>query len=263
MYLSVMKVFKLYIMKTLYIFLVVLLFNSNSLLSQDKRSTYIPLIGDNAPSFTAETTNGTLNFPSDYGNKWKIIFSHPLDFTAVCSSEILELAYLQEDFEKLGVQLVIVSTDTLSRHFLWKSALESVAYKNRNPVKIKFPFVDDNKMGISKKYGMLHFPTSDTKDVRGVFIINPKNKVEAVFFYPVNIGRNLDEIKRTVIALQTAGKGKDHLFTPANWKVGDDLMVPQFPYTQKELKENPKIQDMYYNVGTFMWFKKNEPTTSK
>jgi len=146
---------------------------------------------------------------------------------------------------------------------LWKSSLEGIAYKNRNPVKIKFPFVDDNKMGISKKYGMLHFPTSDTKDVRGVFIINPKNKVEAVFFYPVNIGRNLDEIKRTVIALQTSGKGKDQLFTPANWKVGDDLMVPQFPYTQKELKENPKIEDMYYNVGTFMWFKKSDTTTSK
>lgn len=158
---------------------------------------------------------------------------------------------------------MIVSTDTLSKHFMWKAALEEIAYKNKKPVKINFPLVDDNKMAISREYGMLHIPTSNSKDVRGVFIINPKDKVEAVFFYPMNIGRNMEEIKRTVIALQAAGTGKNRLLTPANWQAGDDMLVPQYPYTKKELMENPEIEHQYYNVGTFMWFKKSNTLTSK
>lgn len=223
-----------------------------------KKGANIPMIGDEAPSFTAETTSGTLNFPADYGRKWKIIFSHPRDFTPVCSSEILTLAHMQNEFEKLNVKLVIISTDTLIKHVMWKKALEETAYKDKNPVKINFPLVDDNHLAISKDYGMLHLPVSTTKDVRGVFIINPQNKIEAIYFYPMNIGRNMEEIKRTVIALQTAGKGKDHLLTPANWQLGDDLMVPQFPYTQKELQANPELKDSYYNIGSFMWFKKGQ-----
>ncbi|MEI6142033.1 MAG: redoxin domain-containing protein [Mariniphaga sp.] len=250
-------------MKIRFVLFLVLFIYTGSLWSQERSATYIPLIGDDAPSFVAETTNGQLKFPSDYGNKWKIIFSHPRDFTPVCSTEILELSYLQEDFDKLGVKLVIVSTDTLSKHFMWKAALEEIAYKNKKPVKINFPLVDDNKMAISREYGMLHIPTSNSKDVRGVFIINPKDKVEAVFFYPMNIGRNMEEIKRTVIALQAAGTGKNRLLTPANWQAGDDMLVPQYPYTKKELMENPEIEHQYYNVGTFMWFKKSNTLTSK
>jgi len=237
----------------LILFCLVLLCSGN-LWSQGKRGTFIPLIGDEAPSFTAETTNGRLNFPSDYGRKWKIIFSHPRDFTPVCSSEILELAHMQGEFEKLDVKLVIVSTDTLQKHFMWKQALEEVSYKDKNPVQISFPLVDDNRMVVSKLYGMLHQPVSTTKDVRGVFIIDPQNKIEAIYFYPMNIGRNMEEIKRTVIALQTAGK--DQYLTPANWQMGDDLLVPHYPYTEKELKENPDLKNSYYNIGSFMWFKK-------
>ncbi len=241
----------------LMVLLLLLVCNSN-LWSQGKHLN-IPLIGDDAPTFTAETTEGTIEFPKDFGNKWKIIFSHPRDFTPVCSSEILELAQMQNDFNQLGVKLLIVSTDELQRHQAWKSALEDLSYKNKQAVKIKFPLADDNSLQISKKYGMLHEPTSTTKDVRGVFIINPSDKIEAIFFYPMNIGRNMDEIKRTVIALQAAGKGKNHLLTPANWQAGDDLMVPQFPYTEKQLQDNPNLKDAYYNVGSFMWFKKVSP----
>jgi len=236
--------------------IVLLLLCSGNLWSQNKGNSNIPLIGDVAPSFTAESTTGVLNFPADYGRKWKIIFSHPRDFTPVCSSEILTLASMQQEFEKLNVKLVIVSTDTLQKHFMWKKALEEIAYKNNAPVKINFPLVDDNRLAISKMYGMLHMPVSTTKDVRGVFIIDPQNKIEAIYFYPMNIGRNMEEIKRTVIALQTAGTGKDHLLTPANWQLGDDLLVPQYPYTEKELEANPDIKNSYYNVGSFMWFKK-------
>ena len=233
-----------------------LMLGTSELWSQEKSLANIPMIGDDAPSFTAETTSGTLNFPDDYGRKWKIIFSHPRDFTPVCSSEILTLAHMQDEFDNLNVKLVVVSTDTLSKHFMWKKALEEMAYKGKDPVKINFPLVDDNRLIVSKEYGMLHLPSSTTKDVRGVFIINPQNKIEAIYFYPMNIGRNMEEIKRTVIALQTAGKGKDRVLTPANWQLGDDVMVPQFPYTEKQIRDNPDLKYNFYNVGSFMWFKK-------
>ena len=249
-------------MKSRLVLFLFLMLIFGDLFSQEKNNVKIPLIGDEAPSFIAETTKGTLDFPKDYGNKWKIIFSHPRDFTPVCSSEILELAHMQDEFDHLGVKLLIVSTDTLVKHQLWVKALEELSYKDRAPVKINFALVDDNNMSISKKYGMLHTPVSTTKDVRGVFIINPKNKIEAIYFYPMNIGRNMEEVKRTVIALQTAGTGKDRLLTPANWQLGDDMLVPQFPYTQKELQANPDLKNSYYSVGSFMWFKKTGALTS-
>ena len=234
-----------------------------NLWSQDKVVGSIPMIGDDAPLFTAQTTAGELNFPADYGRKWKIIFSHPRDFTPVCSSEILTLAQMQDEFDALNVKLIVVSTDSLSKHFMWKQSLEETAYKGKDPVKINFPLVDDNRLGISKEYGMLHLPVSTTKDVRGVFIISPQNKIEAIYFYPMYIGRNMEEIKRTVIALQTAGKGNDRVLTPANWQLGDDVLMPQFPYTQKQLQDNPDLKYNYYNVGSFMWFKKAEALSQR
>jgi len=249
-------------MKTRYVLFVMLFVAVGLLRAQDNSKSKIPLIGDDAPSFIAETTNGEINFPSDYGRSWKIIFSHPRDFTPVCSSEILELAQMQDQFDKIGTKIVVVSTDELEKHKLWKSQLEELSYKDRTPVKIKFPLIEDNKMAVSRMYGMLHEPVSNSKDVRGVFIIDPQNKISAIFFYPMNIGRNMEEIKRTVVALQTSGKGKDRLLTPANWTVGQDLMVPQFPYTSKQLDADPTLKDKYYNVGSFMWFKKAEPVAA-
>lgn len=243
-------------MKNRFALFVLLLFVAGNLRAQDKNGSSIPMIGDDAPSFTAETTSGVLDFPADYGTKWKIIFSHPRDFTPVCSSEVLTLAHMQDGFEKLNTKVAVISTDDLQKHFMWKKSLEETAYKNMEPTKIKFPLIDDSKLTISKSYGMLHLTASTTKDVRGVFIISPDNKIAAIYFYPMNIGRNMDEIKRTLVALQTSGKGKDHVLTPANWQVGDDVLVPQFPYTEKQLKANPDLKLSYYNVGSYMWFKK-------
>jgi peroxiredoxin (alkyl hydroperoxide reductase subunit C) len=229
------------------------------LYAQDESVVRIPLIGDNAPSFYAKTTNGPLHFSEDYGRNWKIILSHPRDFTPVCTSEILELAQMQNEFSDLNVNLVILSTDLLEKHNQWKAVLEQTVYKEKSPVKIDFPFIDDNNMAISKMYGMIHLQVSTTKDVRGVFIISPTNKIESIYFYPMNVGRNMEEIKRTVMALQAAsGMKKDQLFTPANWEPGDDLMVPYLPYTESELNNDPGLADQYYNVGSFMWFKKEQ-----
>lgn len=214
----------------------------------------IPLIGSKAPSFTAQSTNGKITFPESFGNDWKILFSHPQDFTPVCTSELLELAYLQNDFNELGVKLAVISTDELKIHHLWKAHLEELDYKGRGTQKVEFPILDDHKAEASKAYGMLHDPVSTNRDVRGVFIIDSKNIVRSVNFYPMEVGRNMQEILRVVAALKTTDESK--VLTPANWNVGDDLLVPYFPYTAEQLANNPDIKDKYYSVGERLWFQK-------
>lgn len=214
----------------------------------------IPLIGSDAPSFSAVSTNGKLNFPDDFGSNWKILFSHPQDFTPVCSSELLELAYLQDDLNKLNVKIAIISTDNLEQHNLWVAHLEEIDYKNRGKQDIRFPIIDDHEKSASRLYGMLHEPVSTTRDIRGVFIIDPKNKVRSVNFYPMEVGRNLDEIVRLVEALQTVDQAK--VLTPANWENGEDVMVPYFPYTKEQLAANPELKNEFYSMGNRMWFKK-------
>lgn len=222
--------------------------------AQEGKKSVIPLIGSDAPAFTAETTNGTLSFPGDFGDKWKILFSHPQDFTPVCTSELLELARLQEEFKSLGVEVAVISTDNKERHLMWKKSMEEVLSLETPYYKIAFPLIDDDKARVSILYGMLHKPVSTTRDVRGIFVINPQNKVEATFFYPNSIGRSMEEVLRTVQALQTAYASQ--LMTPVNWEPGEDLLVPHYPYTQAELANNPALEKEYYNLGQ-LWYKKS------
>ncbi|MDX8341374.1 redoxin domain-containing protein [Draconibacterium sp. IB214405] len=219
----------------------------------------IPLIGSKAPKFSANTTEGKITFPNDFGNNWKILFSHPADFTPVCSSELLELAHLQSDFKKLGVQVAVISTDNVELHKMWEAHLEELDYKNRGPIAIEFPIFEDPDGKNSKLYGMLHEPTSTNRDIRGVFIIDDKNIVRSVNFYPVEVGRDMTEFVRIVEALQLSDK--QHVYTPANWESGDDVIVPYFPYTQAELAANPGLKDDYYQVGDRIWFKRMEGNT--
>ena len=236
----------------LLIFLVLLLMNFGY--SQEPTPSRIPLIGESAPKFTAESTFGKLNFPDENNSKWTILFSHPADFTAVCSSEILELAALQDDFEKLNARLMVISTDAVSSHIEWVKSLESIKYKGREPIKIKFPLISDKNMEISKKYGMIHSFSSSTKDIRGVFIIAPDDKIEAIYFYPMNVGRNMDEVKRTLIALQTAEK--NNVLTPADWNPGQDVMLPS-PKTSTDADKLLKNNDPdLTHITWYMWFKK-------
>ena len=233
--------------------LAVVLFMGSSF---SQSSSKIPLIGSTAPSFSANSTNGKIKFPDDFGKNWKILFSHPQDFTPVCSSELIELAHLQGEFDKLGVKLAIISTDNVETHNLWKAHLEEIDYQGRGTQKINFPIIDDQSKDGSKLYGMLHEPVSSNKDVRGVFIIDPNNVVQAINFYPMQVGRNMDEIVRMVEALQTVTASK--VLTPANWEKGDDVMVPYYPYTKEQLAANPALKDEYYSMGNRMWFKKIE-----
>jgi peroxiredoxin (alkyl hydroperoxide reductase subunit C) len=220
-----------------------------------QNSKQIPLIGSLAPSFTALSTNGELTFPTDFGKSWKILFSHPKDFTPVCSSELLELAFLQTELDQLDVKFAIISTDNITQHNMWKAYLEELDYKGRGKQKILFPILEDPLKKASITYGMLHAPASTSRDIRGVYIIDPENIIRSINFYPIEIGRNIVEIERTVVALQTADKTK--MLTPANWNKGDDMMVPHFPYTKLDLANNPDLETEYYSVGNRMWFKKS------
>lgn len=186
----------------------------------------IPLLGETAPSFIAESTNGTIEFPTEFGSKWKIIFSHPADFTPVCTSELMQLALMQQDFKELNCAIVVVSTDRLDRHRGWEKAMEDMIAedKNNEPLKIKFPLVDDSKLNISAEYGMVNPTVDATHAVRGVFIIDPQNKIRFITFYPSEVGRNMDEIKRAVIALQTSDKNT--VLMPVNWTPGKDVLLP-------------------------------------
>jgi peroxiredoxin 2/4 len=230
---------------------------SNSEAKEDRKFR-IPLIGEEAPSFTAETTNGTLTFPSDFGNKWKILFSHPQDFTPVCSTEIIELARMQGELDNLGVKIAVISTDPVESHLQWKKSLESLDINNQGLVKIKFPLIGDDDLKIAKMYGMIHPETNSTRSVRGVFIIDPNNIVQAIYFYPINIGRNLDEIVRTITALQTSAKQSttaSKVLTPVNWNPGKDLLV-SIPPKAQESKSATDIPVGYYSPAWYLWFKK-------
>jgi peroxiredoxin (alkyl hydroperoxide reductase subunit C) len=244
-------------MKTRILILILIFWTGSFLQAQEKRGNSIPMIGTPAPEFTAETTNGLLHFPEDLGGQyWKILFSHPQDFTPVCTSEIMQLTRMQDELESHAIKIAIISADTKERHLLWKKSIEEAVGNGNNvePVTIKFPLIEDDKLIVSRLYGMVHDAVSSTKDIRGVYIISPDNKIAAIFFYPTTIGRNMDEIIRTVDALQTATASK--LCTPVNWQPGSDLIVPHYPYTTEELSKNPSIMDKYWSAGSFLWYKK-------
>lgn len=240
-------------MKKLFLTVISVFLVAGFVMAEDNK---IPLIGSKAPSFKANSTQGMLKFPDDFGKSWKILFSHPADFTPVCSSELLELANLQPTFNKLGVKLAIISTDKVEVHKMWEAHLEELNYKSRGVKEIEFPLFEDSEGVASRKYGMLHEPVSTSKDIRGVFILDEANVVRSINFYPMEVGRNMDEIVRIVEALQTTDETK--VLTPANWEKGGDVMVPYFPYTKAQLADNPELKDEFYNVGDRMWFKKGD-----
>ena len=185
----------------------------------------MPRIGDPAPAFTAVTTQGQINFPADYTGKWVILFSHPADFTPVCTSEFMTFATMQNEFKALNCELVGLSVDGLYSHIAWlRTIKEKIEYKGMKNVEVTFPLIEDITMEVAKKYGMIQPGESNTKAVRAVFFIDPKGIVRAMIYYPLSMGRNFDELKRAVIAMQTADKFQ--IATPADWRPGDDVIVP-------------------------------------
>lgn len=193
--------------------------------TQNQNAVSIPRIGDAAPAFKAVTTQGNINFPEDYKGKWVILFSHPADFTPVCTSEFMTFASMQEEFKSLNCDLVGLSVDGLFSHIAWlRTIKEKIEYKGMKNVEVTFPLIEDITMEVAKKYGMIQPGESSTKAVRAVFFIDPKGIIRAIIYYPLSLGRNFDELKRALIAMQTADKFS--IATPADWRPGDDVIVP-------------------------------------
>lgn len=185
----------------------------------------MPIIGQVAPSFVAETTQGTIKFPEDYKGKWTILFSHPADFTPVCTTEFMTFANMADEFKALNTDLIGLSIDSIYSHIAWlRTIKEKAKYKGMSNIEVKFPLIADIKMEVAKRYGMLQPTASDTKAVRAVFFIDPESKIRAMIYYPLSNGRNFSEIKRLLIAMQTSDK--NNIATPADWQPGDDVIVP-------------------------------------
>lgn len=178
-----------------------------------------------APSFKAVTTQGEINFPGDFKGKWKILFSHPADFTPVCTSEFMTFASMAQEFEALNTQLVGLSVDGLYSHIAWlRTIKEKINWKGMKDVEVKFPLIVDISTKVASLYGMIHPGDNETAAVRAVFFIDPQDRIRTIMYYPIVLGRNFDEIKRVIIALQTADKFG--VAMPADWRPGDDVIVP-------------------------------------
>jgi peroxiredoxin (alkyl hydroperoxide reductase subunit C) len=189
----------------------------------------LPRIGDLAPNFKATTTHGEIDLYDWSKDHWVVLFSHPADFTPVCSTELTELGKMDAEFAKRKVKLIGVSVDSIHSHLAWVQNLDKIL-----GVRLPYPLIADSDRRISHLYGMLHPNESATVTVRALFFIDPSHKIRAVIYYPLNIGRNMVEILRVVDALQTAdSKG---VACPANWKPGDKVIVPP-PRTEAEVRD--------------------------
>ena len=210
----------------------------------------MPRIGDKAPEFKAITTQGEINFPSDFKGSWVILFSHPADFTPVCTSEFMTFATMEKKFNDANCKLVGLSVDGLYSHIAWlRTIKEKIKYNKMKKVEVRFPLIEDITMDIAKKYGMIMPGESNTKAVRAVFVIDPKGIIRAIIYYPLSLGRNFDELYRIIIALQTADAF--NVATPADWYPGDDVIIPTAgscgaANERMESKEDMKCYDWFF-----------------
>ena len=180
----------------------------------------MPRIGDQAPDFSAITTTGPLHFSEYRKDKWVILFSHPADFTPVCTTEMSGFANEQESFfEKNNTKLIGLSIDSVHSHIAW---VDNV--RKNSGVYFQFPIIADLDMKVAKLYGMLQPNESETAAVRAVFFIDPKGIIRLIMYYPLNVGRSMHEIKRVLLALQTSDANK--VAMPLNWEPGDKVIVP-------------------------------------
>lgn len=202
----------------------------------------LPRINEPAPQFTAVTTHGSISL-SDYKGKWVVLFSHPADFTPVCTTEFLAFAKKFDEFQKLDTEIIGLSIDSVYSHIAWIRNIEE-----KFGVKIPFPVIADLDMNVAKKYGMIHPGAADTSAVRAVFVIDPSQTLRAMVYYPLTNGRSIDEILRLVAALQTSDE--NGVATPENWKPGEKVIVPP-PATQKEAEDRMKsgfeVTDWYFS----------------
>ncbi|MFC5408648.1 peroxiredoxin [Larkinella bovis] len=190
-------------------------------------------LGDIAPDFTAETTEGTIHFHEWLGNSWGMIFSHPADFTPVCTTELGRTAQLKDEFEKRGVKVIAVSVDPLDSHTAWVKDINETQNTTVN-----FPLIADNDRKVAELYDMIHPNASEKATVRSVFIIGPDKKIKLTLTYPASTGRNFFEILRVIDSLQLTANYQ--VATPADWQEGQDVIVVPAVSTEDAIKKFPK-----------------------
>ena len=192
-------------------------------------------LGDTAPDFRASSTQGEINFYDYLGNSWGVIFSHPADYTPVCTTELGRTALLKEEFEKRGVKVIAVSVDPLEKHYGWISDINETQSCN-----VDFPVIADEDRKVAELYGMIHPNASTTATVRSLFIIGPDKKVKLSISYPASTGRNFFEVLRVIDSLQLTA---DHsVATPANWQQGEDVIVVPAVSTEDAVKKYPDLR---------------------
>ena len=190
-------------------------------------------LGDTAPDFTAETTEGKINFYEFLGDSWGVLFSHPADFTPVCTTELGKTAALKKEFEKRNVKVLAVSVDPLDKHNSWKNDINET-----QNVSVEFPIIADEDKTVANLYGMLHPNASATATVRSLFVIGPDKKIKLMIVYPASTGRNFVEVLRVIDSLQLTANYS--VATPADWKEGEDVIVVPAVSTEDAIKKFPK-----------------------
>jgi peroxiredoxin (alkyl hydroperoxide reductase subunit C) len=222
---------------------------------EEGKAYRMPLIGDPAPAFNAVTTQGEINFPEDYYGRWVVLFSHPADFTPVCTTEFMTFASMINEFKALNAELIGLSIDSIYSHIAWLRKIKELAWKDMKHVEVTFPLIADITMEIAKMYGMLHPGASSTQTVRAVFIIDPVGKIRAILYYPLTTGRNVEEIFRILMALQKSDA--ESIATPANWTPYDDVILPA-PGTCGAAKHRmDNLNENTYCLDWFLCFQQN------
>ena len=233
----------------------------------------MPLIGDKAPSFEAVTTQGPIKFPEDYAGKWVILFSHPADFTPVCTTEFMTFGSMIDEFKALNTELVGLSVDSIYSHIAWLRKIQELEWNGKKHINVAwlrkiqelewngkkhinvtFPLIEDIRMEVANKYGMIQPGQSNTQAVRAVFVIDPNGVVRTILYYPLSTGRNFDEIKRIILALQKADA--DACATPADWRPGDDVIVPTAGSCGVAKERMDNQSENQYCLDWFMCFRK-------
>jgi peroxiredoxin (alkyl hydroperoxide reductase subunit C) len=208
----------------------------------------IPLIGERFPEIEVRTTRGNVKLPNDYQGRWFILFSHPADFTPVCTTEFVAFQKRFDDFQKLQCDLIGLSIDQVFAHLKWEEWI-----KEKIGVEIQFPIIADNAGTVASQLGMRHKQAGGTQTVRAVFVVDPKGIVRAVLYYPMELGRNMDEILRMIRGLQTADKG---YAIPANWPnneiIGNHVIVP--PASTVDMVKKRKQQQQAGEIECLDWW---------
>jgi peroxiredoxin 2/4 len=189
----------------------------------------MPRIGDTAPDWTATTTQGSITFSEWQGSDWAILFSHPADFTPVCSTELTEFGRRADEFGQKNTKLIGLSIDSVHSHLAWVQNLSKIL-----DCRLPYPLIADSDRTVSELYGMIHPGEATTVTVRALFFIDPKRTIRAIIYYPLNVGRNVDEVLRTLTALQTSDA--NGVACPVNWKAGEKVIVPP-PKTVAEVDQ--------------------------